>query len=140
MQPYGGKYPKNLDDAITLIAATLPVTEVAKIANLSEREFMSMTHHGLGQHLRNSWLLWWYPENSILNWPQTCPDIVKFFNEKGIYHGDDISSIILTSFYRKFQNRDIDLDGQVRYFIDYWKKEGFPDGNPMKERVTSKST
>ena len=46
--------------------------------------------------------------------------LVKYFNELGIYHPDDISSIILTSFHRKLNNKSIDLAKQVESYKKYW--------------------
>jgi hypothetical protein len=78
-------------------------------------------HMGLGMWMRNNWGLW--KENTKL-W--------QFFNQKGIFHADDMSGIIFESFWRYLNNKPINLNEQVSYYIKYWKynlppdKESFP--------------
>jgi len=47
---------------------------------------------------------------------------VKWFNEHGIYHADDISSIILQSTHRRNNKRSIDLEAQIKIYRDHWEK------------------
>lgn len=68
-------------------------------------------NYELGQRIRNNWGLW-IGKN----------DLVKFFNSYEITHPDDMSLIILTSFYRKITNQNIDFEGQVQKYLDYWKE------------------
>ncbi len=56
---------------------------------------------GLGKWIRNNWGLW---KGSRL---------YKFFKLKGITHPDNISSIILSSYYRFITKNDIKLKEQV---------------------------
>lgn len=81
------------------------------IIHRDEDTYMGRLHHGFGTWLRNTLGLW-DPESSIVKW----------FGEHGIYHGDDISSIILLSAYRKYHNQDIKLDEQIKHYRDYWEK------------------
>jgi len=46
----------------------------------------------------------------------------KFFNDRGIYHPDDMSGIILDSYHRYLTGKDIKLDEQIKFYQDYWKK------------------
>ena len=78
--------------------------------NLQEEEFIGRAHHGLGTWIRNNLKLWH-------NGPP-----VKYFNDLGIYHADDMSGIILTSLWRKYHNVDVDLEGQVKRYRDYWEE------------------
>jgi hypothetical protein len=63
----------------------------------------------LGMLLRNDWSLWE---------KDTMP-LVKWFNERGITHADDISAIILRSIWRA-RGVDLDLEGQIKSHQDYW--------------------
>jgi hypothetical protein len=76
-------------------------------------------YFSLGMYLRNNWGLW-KGENKL----------VKYFNNLGIYHPDDMSSIIITSFHRHLNKKDIKLEEQIKYYQDFWKKVGYKDGNP----------
>jgi hypothetical protein len=40
----------------------------------------------------------------------------------GIYHPDDMSGIILTSYHRYLNGQDIALEAQIKSYQDYWKK------------------
>jgi uncharacterized C2H2 Zn-finger protein len=60
--------------------------------------------------MRNNWQLW---GGSRLS---------KYFNDKGIYHPDDMSGIILDSYHRNLNGQEIKLDEQVKYYQDYWEK------------------
>lgn len=99
--------PVDLDDALRILYDQLE-SELDKIYELSEKEFLGQAHHGLGRFLRNEWGLW------------TGSDIQRWFKERGIHHADDMSGIILTSFHRKLHGKDIDLDKQIKHYIKYW--------------------
>lgn len=101
--------PKNLEDCFTEINKSIPDSIKVKITNWEESE-MSRLHFGQGKWMRNNWGLW---EGSRLS---------RYFNNMGIYHPDDMSGIILTSYHRYLNGKDIKLDEQVKYYKDYWKK------------------
>jgi hypothetical protein len=92
----------------------LPDTTKAAIPNMSELEFHRNTHFGLGLWMRNTWELW---GGSRLS---------RYFNSLGIQHADDMSGIILTSYYRYLSKKDIDLEGQVQYYQNYWRVMRIP--------------
>jgi len=66
-------------------------------------------HHSLGRVMRNSWELW---QDSTLK---------RYFNEIGIFHPDDMSGIIITSFQRHLKSEPIKLDEQVQFYKDFWE-------------------
>lgn len=105
--------PKNLDEALEM----LDNEENRKFAKEhQENDFLCELHFSIGMKLRNDWELW---HGSTL---------AKWFNEKGIYHADDMSSIILLAYYRKVNGEDIKLDKQIKEYRDYWDKVD-PDVN-----------
>ncbi len=65
---------------------------------------------GLGMWMRNNWGLWRGKELAI------------YFNSIGIYHPDDMSGIILTSYYRELYGKDWEVEKQIQYYQDFWKK------------------
>ena len=102
--------PKNLDECYAELTKMLSKEEVEKFKNKDEDKATADAHFGLGMWLRNNWGLW---QKSRL---------AKYFNGMGIFHPDDMSGIILTSFHRHLNNKDIELNKQIKYYQDYWEK------------------
>lgn len=121
--------PSNLEEAIETVLGFF--SDIVKsIEENDEETFVTVTHHAGGQFLRNSWFLWWTEGHGYSEWPKEKPELITYFNDMNIYHADDISSIILLSAYRTHKGIDIKLEEQVKHYIDFWKKSGFPDGIP----------
>lgn len=103
--------PKDLFDAIEYLDYTWDDNEREKYKNMPEDSAVTMLHFGTGMGLRNNWNLW-SGENSLS----------KYFNSIGIFHPDDMSSIILTSLHRRLNEKDIDLQGQINFYLNYWRE------------------
>lgn len=110
--------PKDLDEALETLRDMNDPAELAEWAAQSEDDATSGLHFSVGMALRNEWGLW---HDSVL---------AKWFKSKGIMHADDMSAILLTSFHRRTNGLDIELDKQIKRYQDFWRKEGFPDGIP----------
>ena len=104
--------PKNLNDAISYLDCTWPDIDKDEFKNKNEEDAVAELHFGTGQAIRNNWGLWKRGKNRL----------ELFFNLRGISHPDDISSIILTSFHRHLNNKDIELKAQIREYKEYSKK------------------
>jgi len=104
--------PKDLDDCFAHLKKLLKPEDIVKMRSGTEDD-MIQYHHGLGRWMRNNWGLW--GEGSRL---------AKWFNSKGIMHPDDMSGIILDSFWRHLNDKPIKLKEQVKCYQDYWEKEG----------------
>jgi hypothetical protein len=76
---------------------------------MTEAEFSSRVHLNFGMWMRNNWGLW---KGSKLS---------KFFNDQGIYHPDDMSGIIVTSYYRHLTGGEIKFEEQIKFYHDYWE-------------------
>lgn len=125
MQPLNEFQPKDLDDAIDYIlkfitAESRPFLEQYKD---DERGFLSQLHMFFGMSLRNNWYLWWWKDHKYESWPDKKPLIVEWFNNVQIYHADDMSSIILTSAHRKYFEKPIQLDEQIKRYHKHWLKQ-----------------
>ncbi len=81
-----------------------------------------MYHHSLGRWLRNNWGFW-KKEGKLYDW------LVGL----GLHHPDDMSGVVLTSFWRHMNDTPLDIEGQVKRYVDYWKNEDLPPG---VEKVT----
>lgn len=102
--------PKIINEAIAYFENNWTTTEKNVFKNKPETDAVSELHFSTGMWIRNEW---------IRGFRDTL--LVKQFNEMGIYHPDDMSSIILTSVYRKLNNHPLDIDGLVEHYKSYWK-------------------
>lgn len=106
--PTGIYIPATLDEAISEFDRTVPACAVPKILDAGPDTF----HLSLGMWIRNNWGLW---HGSRL---------AQHFNAMGIDHPDDMSGIILTSYWRRLKNRPINLKEQVALYQAYWRFVG----------------
>jgi hypothetical protein len=102
--------PTNLEACFEAIRKMMPEEELDQFKGGSENDVIAKCHFGFGQWLRNNWGLW--KGSKLKDW----------FVEKGLQHADDMSGVILTSFWRQLNDKPIDLDAQIKHYQDYWKK------------------
>jgi len=102
--------PINLEEAVIQLTKILPDSTQQKILSMTENEFLGGSHFGLGMWIRNNWGLW------------RGGELAKEFNDKGIFHPDDMSGIILKCYYRQLHNQDWGLDEQIKFYQNYWKE------------------
>ncbi len=120
--------PQPLKDVFDIVYKDFDRSEIKEITQLTERDAVFL-HHGYGTYLRNSLYLWWHEGHSYKEWPKQKPEIVAWFNsECNIFHADDMSGIILTSFIRTVRGENIRLEDQIRVYKKHWEREGFKDG------------
>lgn len=120
--------PESLEDAIEDLKVWYGDKLIEVVSSMNEDSFRASSYHSAGLFIRDSWFLWWQKGHHNAIWPETKPKLIQFFNDMGIYHANDISSIILTSVYREISGKEIDLQGQVQQYKDYWESQGFKDG------------
>ena len=93
--------PKNLTECIQMLDKTLKKQAKEYIKTLTEDEFFMESHFTLGMGIRNEWIR------------SGNPELVKFFLDQGVKHPDDMSAMILTSYYRHLLGKEIDFEGQI---------------------------
>lgn len=103
--------PKDLNDCFDQIDKFWDdkTKDIAK--NMPEDDFSASAHHGFGRWIRNNWELW---KGSRLS--------LYFNNVLLITHPDDMSGIILDSYHRYLNGKELKLKEQVKYYHDYWEK------------------
>jgi len=102
--------PKNIYEAVTALKILLEkADQLNEFLELEENKALANSHHSLGRILRNEWGLW------------SDSDLAKSFNEIGVYHADDMSSIIIRSLHRILTKKEVKFKEQVRIFQKYWK-------------------
>lgn len=101
--------PKNLEDCFVQINSFWSDSAKIQAKSWEEREFAGKVHLGFGTWMRNNWRLW---GGSRLS---------KYFNDLGIDHPEDMSGIILDSYHRHLNKKEIRLEEQVKYYENYWE-------------------
>lgn len=99
--------PKNLTECLQMLDKTLKTEDKDYIKTLTEDEFFMESHFTIGMGIRNEWIR------------SGNPELVTFFLDQGVKHPDDMSAMILTSYYRHLLGKEIDFEGQ----ISAYKKE-----------------
>tara|TARA_R110000868_G_scaffold89829_3_gene249810 strand:- start:710 stop:1093 length:384 start_codon:yes stop_codon:yes gene_type:complete len=103
--------PVNLNEAVIQLKKIHNDSIKQKILTMSEEEFVLNSHMGLGMWIRNNWGLW------------KRKKLADYFNTIGVYHPDDMSGIILTSYYRELNGENWKVDNQVENYKLFWKEK-----------------
>jgi uncharacterized protein DUF6794 len=102
--------PKTLEEALTALD-TLFTPRIKQWIDSVPESDMIQFHFSTGLWMRNNWGLW------------GGGPLARYFNGIGIYHPDDMSGIILTSYWRRHHSQDLRLDEQVKSYKAYWAKQ-----------------
>jgi|GEM_PF-2153950 len=102
--------PKDLEECFKQIDSFWNDSVKTEVKSWTEDEFHANTHFGFGMWIRNNWGLW------------SGSRLQTYFRNKGIFHPDDMSGIILSSYYRYLTGKKIELKKQIKYYKTYWKK------------------
>lgn len=108
--------PKNLADCHRTLDTLLPDSTQQRILSMTEKEFKSGAHFGLGMWIRNNWGLW---RGSRLQY---------YFEKRGLYHPDDMSGLILTTYWRYKHGQPLGVKKEIKKYKEYWKQ--YPHSNP----------
>ncbi len=115
--------PRTLDECFTSLKKMLSARDLRRLRSGSEADMVKY-HHGFGTGLRNSWGLW------------GGSPLAQYFNAMGIHHPDDMSGIILVSFWRHLKGKPLRVEEQVAGYKRYWAVRSPPqpttcdDGRP----------
>jgi Domain of unknown function (DUF6794) len=114
---FGEKIPKNLEETYDFLYKEFTKgpqsSTLLEYLNKNEKDFGAIMHMNGGMWMRNNWGLW-----------SGDTKLYDYFKSIGIGHADDMSGIILDSFYRKFHKRPIRLTDQVKHYQEYWRRQG----------------
>lgn len=108
--------PKTLDEAVLTLELFFLKSEDDGVAHwraLPVEQAVSQSHHAIGQTIRNLWL--WQEDKPLRAW---------FIENHGIWHADDMSSIILSYLHHRLNEQNYDLSAAVQYYKDFWAIQG----------------
>ena len=114
--------PKNLEEAWAEIEKNLSPEDRQKLRTIPEGDTI-MFHFSSGMGMRNNWGLWGGSR------------LAKYFNDLGVFHPDDMSSIILETLWCHINDKPIRLDERVAFFKEFWlrRSEPTPESFPEKD-------
>jgi hypothetical protein len=115
--------PKTLAEAHVALERILPPGELAKIDSMRSEKGMIEYHMGLGMWMRNHWGLW------------GGGSLAKHMEKLGFNHPDDMSGVILETFWCKRHGKDFRLKQRAAESARYWKAAQKADKDE-KKRVT----
>lgn len=101
--------PRNLEESVLYFQQKWTKTQLDEFKNTAEDNAVTEHHFGTGSWIRNNWI---HGDRDTT--------LTNYFHSLGIFHPDDISSIILTSLHRTLNQRDIQLNKQVEKYKAYW--------------------
>lgn len=104
--------PTNLYAAMSTLDTILSKGDKEYIDKYSEGIVTAKYHHSLGRWIRNNWGLW-SRKGKLYEW----------FNSQDLVHPDDMSGIIITSYWRIKHQQPIRLNEQIQHYLDYWSKQ-----------------
>ena len=76
---------------------------------IEEDDAIAFSHHSIGQWIRNEWELW-----------GGYGELKKWFIANEIKHPDDMSAIILRSYHRFKNNKDMNIEEQIEETVQYY--------------------
>jgi hypothetical protein len=109
------KIPSTLAEVHEELERLLPKEELAKIDAMESEDEMIEFHFGAGMGMRNSWGLWGDSR------------LAKHMRDLGFTHADDISAVILDTFWCKRHQKDLRIEERVAYYKAYWQEQKDPD-------------
>ncbi|TXH31319.1 MAG: hypothetical protein E6Q96_00295 [Cyclobacteriaceae bacterium] len=101
--------PSTLEECYPYLDKIFDDTSKYTFKVFPERIAVSRLHHGLGTWIRNEWGLW---RNSKLK---------NYFVNLGVLHPDDMSAMILTSYHRRLNEKEIKIEEQIEYCQEFYK-------------------
>ncbi|SFJ76542.1 DUF6794 domain-containing protein [Myroides guanonis] len=113
--------PKDLEDCFKQINIIWDENERNQILKWDENEFAGKAHFGFGMWMRNNWQLW---KGSRLS---------RYFKDFKITHPDDMTGIILVSYYRFLSKKEIELQEQIKDVRDFWTNAEEQELNRIRE-------
>jgi hypothetical protein len=102
------KIPTTLAEAHAELERILSPKELAKIDAMPSENGMIEYHFGLGMGIRNGWGLW------------RGGPLAKHMQELGFMHPDDMSGVILNTFWCKRHGQDFRLKERAAKYKEYW--------------------
>lgn len=126
---------KSLDDAVEMLYKE--TDEYRQKNHVVEDDIdKKLPHHGFGTSVRNELHLWWnetlrdsvFAKDPNADYPKEKPALVKWFNDRNIFHADDMSGTIQAALKAKIADKPFDFDKHIERYFSHWKEYGYENG------------
>jgi hypothetical protein len=97
--------PTNMEECINRLDILFSDTTKKYFGSKDEKAAVAEFNMMQGMAIRNNWKLW---KGSVLS---------KYFNSYKVYHPEEMTYFIFTSYHRKLNDRPVDLDGQLNDYF-----------------------
>ncbi len=104
--------PATLAESLAVLDEVLNPYQKRFISCQPEEQVRESLHYTFGTWIRNAWGLW------------DVTPLRYHFLKRGVLHPEDMSSIILLTYYRKMNGLPLDIDKQIDYYQRYWAAQG----------------
>jgi hypothetical protein len=101
--------PKDLDECYEQLKEVASLDQLDQFSKLTQEELCT-AHFSFGMSLRNDWGLW------------SGSPLKDFFKSVGVYHADDMSAIIIKSFWCNLNGKPFNLYGEAVHYHKYWQE------------------
>lgn len=96
--------PKNISEAVWQINDVLTEDQKMVVRSVSEQDFMEGTSSALGKWIQQEWL---YDKNAA--GARLPSELKKYMIELGVKNDNNMSFVILKTFYRWFHGQELEL-------------------------------
>ena len=103
-------HPKTFEESLTQLDKIFSDSTKNQIRNMTESDFVTKTVFSTGIWIRNEWLYDRYFFKLIVQ----ESDLRKELVVKGLPTNDDMSGLILRSYYRRLKGQDLAVDQQIK--------------------------
>jgi hypothetical protein len=103
--------PDTMEEAYRFLDAKLPPDQRERFKQMTESEVVASTHFGLGMTIRNYW---------FRSGKSALPEFLYSLGARDL---DDLSSMVLTSYWRYLNNKPIELEKQGAFYKRWWEEQ-----------------
>jgi len=106
-----GEPPATLAEAHARLEQILTPESLALVDGMDSEDGMILSHHGFGTGMRNEWGLW------------SGSALAKYMEGLGFPHPDEMSGVILATFWCKRHGRDFRLEERAAEYREYRERQ-----------------
>ncbi len=116
-------HPKTFEESLKHLDKIFSDSTKNQIRNMTEGDFAKRSHFDVGMWIRNEWLYDRYFLKLIVQGSGLRKELVA----KGLPTNDDMSVLILRSYYRKLKGHDLAVEQQIKDIYQFYSNVNNPE-------------